>query len=177
MEPLEIAERLKDKFFTEIADISQFRDQVFISVKKERILDICSFLHDEPDIQMDYLADLCGVDYPDRKHRFEIIYNLFSMKHGHRLILKALVPEGDLYVESVVPVWSGANWHEREACDMFGIVFNGHPDLRRILMPEDWEGYPLRKDYPLKGPEGWEYKGYEETKELHSHDDEWNIRS
>ncbi len=175
MEPLEIVARVKDKFFSEVVTVSEFRDQVSVSVKRERLLDICRFLHDDPETHMDYLADLCGIDYPDRKFRFEVVYNLFSMKHRHRLLIKALIPEDDPTVESVVPVWNGANWHEREACDMYGIVFNGHPDLRRILMPEDWEGYPLRKDYPLKGPEDREYKGFEELKELHSHDDEWRI--
>lgn len=177
MEPLEIAEKLKEKYLAEIVDVTQFRDQVFVSVKRERILDICQFLRDEADIQMNFLADLCGVDYPDRSHRFEVIYNLYSIKHRHRLIIKALIPENDPSINSVVSLWKGASWHEREACDMFGIVFNGHPDLRRVLMPEDWEGYPLRKDYPLKGPEGWEYKGFEEAKELHTHDDEWSISS
>jgi NADH-quinone oxidoreductase subunit C len=158
MEPLEIVKRIKDKFFSEVVDVKEFRDQVSVSVKREKLLEICRYLHDDPDMHMDYLADLCGVDYPDNKFRFEVVYNLFSMKHEHRLIIKALLPEDEPAVESVVSVWNGANWHEREACDMYGIVFNNHPDLRRILMPEDWEGYPLRKDYPLKGPES-EYKG------------------
>ncbi|MBI5408958.1 MAG: NADH-quinone oxidoreductase subunit C [Nitrospirae bacterium] len=176
MEPLEIANKLRDKFPLDVADITSFRDQVFVSVKRERITDICRYLNEDQDIRMDYLADVCGVDYPEKKFRFEVIYNLYSLKHRHRLIVKALVPEDNPYIDSVVPIWSGANWHEREACDMYGIVFNGHPDLRRILMPEDWEGFPQRKDYPLKGPEGREYKGFEETKELHTHDNEWNIR-
>ena len=175
MEPLEIVNRLKDKFFSEIVDVVEFRDQVSVSIKREKALDICRYLYDTPDIYMNYLADLCGVDYPERKYRFEVVYNLYSLKHKHRIRIKALLPEDDPTVDSVVPVWKGANWYEREACDMYGIIFNGHPDLRRILMPEDWEGYPLRKDYPLKGPEK-EYKGFEETKELHSHDDEWSIR-
>ncbi len=177
MEPLEIVEKLKDKFSSEIVSVSQFRDQVAVSLKPDRIEDICRFLHDDPDIYMDYLADLCGVDYPDRKDRFEVVYNLFSIKHRHRLIIKALLPENSLSVDSVVPVWNTANWHEREVCDMYGIVFNGHPDLRRILMPEDWDGFPLRKDYPLKGPDDSEYKGFEEAKELHTHDKEWNIQA
>lgn len=177
MEPMEIVENLKEKFSGEIVSVSEFRDQVFVSVKREKVVDICRFLRDEPDIYMDYLADLCAVDYPERKYRFEVVYNLYSIKHGHRIAIKALIPESDLSVDSVVAIWNVANWHEREACDMYGIVFNGHPDLRRILMPEDWEGYPLRKDYPLKGREDWEYKGFEETKELHSHDKEWNIQS
>lgn len=177
MEPLEIIEKLKEKFAAEIMDVSEFGGQFSVSVRPGRIVDICRFLHDDPEIYMDYLADLCGVDYPDRKHRFEVVYNLFSIKHRHRLRIKALVSEKAPNIDSVVPVWSGANWHEREACDMYGIVFNGHPDLRRILMPDDWEGYPLRKDYPLKGPDGPEYKGLEELKALHSHDKEWNIQS
>jgi NADH-quinone oxidoreductase subunit C len=174
MEPLEIVDRIKDKFFSEIVDVKEFRDQVSVSVKREKLLEICRYLHDDPDMHMDYLADLLGVDYPDNKFRFEVVYNLFSMKHEHRILIKALLPEDEPAVESVVSVWNGANWHEREACDMYGIVFNNHPDLRRILMPEDWEGYPLRKDYPLKGPDS-EYKGFEELKELHAHDDEWMI--
>jgi NADH-quinone oxidoreductase subunit C len=177
MEPLEIVDRLKQKFFSEIVDVRQFRDQVFVSVKPEKITAMCSYLHDDPDISMDYLADLCGVDYPEHTHRFEVLYNLFSLKFRHRLILKALLNEESPAIDSVVSIWNGANWHEREACDMYGIVFNGHPDLRRILMPEDWEGYPLRKDYPLKGQEGWEYRGFEEMKDLHKNDPEWNISS
>ncbi|GBE04913.1 MAG TPA: NADH-quinone oxidoreductase subunit C [Nitrospirae bacterium] len=177
MEPLEIAELLKEKFPIEVQDVTNFRDQVSVSVKRDRISDICRYLIDDPDISMDFLSDLCGVDYPERRLRFEVVYNLCSLKYKHRIRIKALIPEDDPSIDSVVPLWSGANWHEREACDMFGIVFNGHPDLRRILMPEDWEGYPLRKDYPLRGPEGFEYRKYEELKELHTHDDEWTIKS
>ncbi|MBI4847690.1 MAG: NADH-quinone oxidoreductase subunit C [Nitrospirae bacterium] len=175
MEPLDIANKIREKFPLDVADITGFRDQVFVSVKAERITDMCRYLYEDPDVSMNFLADLCGVDYPDRKFRFEVIYNLYSIKHNHRIILKALIPEDNPTVDSVVPIWNGANWHEREACDMYGIIFNGHPDLRRILMPDDWEGFPLRKDYPLKGKEGAEYRGFEELKELHTHDKEWNI--
>jgi NADH-quinone oxidoreductase subunit C len=176
MEPLEIAEKIKNKFPDEVMDITHFSDQVSVTVKRERIIEICRYLYEDPDIHTNYLSDLCGVDYPGRRFRFEVVYNLYSLKYRHRIRIKALIPESDPSIDSVVPIWSGADWHERETCDMFGIVFNGHPDLRRILMPEDWEGYPLRKDYPLKGPEGWEYRGYKEIKELHSHDDEWGIK-
>ena len=138
MEPLEIVNRLKDKFLSEIVQVTEFRDQVFVSVNREKIVDICRYLHDDPDIHMDYLADLCGVDYPDNQYRYEVVYNLYSMKYKHRLVIKALIPGDAPDVDSVVPIWNGANWHEREACDMYGIVFNNHPDLRRILMPEDW---------------------------------------
>lgn len=175
MEPKEIAERIKDKFPLDVQDITSFSDQVSVSVKRDKIIDICRYLAEDPEIRMDFLSDLCGVDYPEREFRFEVVYNLYSLTYRHRIRLKALIPEESAFIDSVVPIWSGANWHERETCDMYGIVFQGHPDLRRILMPEDWEGYPQRKDYPLKGPEGWEYKNYDELKKLHSHDDEWSI--
>lgn len=154
MEPIQIAEKLKEKFPEEVVSITEFRGQVSAVVKKDRLLDICRYLHDDPECNMDYLRDLTAVDYPMRKGqpRFEVVYHLYSINHRHMLRLKALVPENDCSIDSVMPVWIGANWHERECFDMFGITFNGHPDLRRILMPEDWQGHPLRKDYPLKGP-------------------------
>lgn len=177
MEPLEIAERLKKQFAKEIVDISEFRGQASVTVKRERILDICHFLKVDPDIKMDYLADLCGVDYPERRFRFEVVYNLYSLTHRHQIRIKALLPSDAPTIESVIWIWKGAGWHEREAYDMFGIIFNSHPDLRRILMPEEWEGHPLRKDYPLKGSETWEYQDYEDAQVLHTSDDEWNIDS
>jgi NADH-quinone oxidoreductase subunit C len=175
MKPLEIAERLKKEFLSEIVDVSEFRGQVAITVKRERILDICHFLKVSLDISMDYLADLCGVDYPERRLRFEVVYNLYSIKHRHAIRIKALLPGETPTIESVVYIWKGAGWHEREAYDMFGIIFNSHPDLRRILMPDEWEGHPLRKDYPLRGTGTREYKDYEDAQVLHTNDDEWNI--
>ncbi|MBI4843418.1 MAG: NADH-quinone oxidoreductase subunit C [Nitrospirae bacterium] len=177
MEPLEIAEKLKREFANEVVDISEFRGQVSVTVKRERILDICRFLKSASEIEMDYLADLCGVDYPERRFRFEVVYNLYSIPHRHAIRLKALLPGDAPTIESVTPIWKGAEWHEREAYDMFGIVFNSHPDHRRILMPDTWDGYPLRKDYPLKGRDTSDYKEFNEAKLLHTHDDEWNIDS
>ena len=157
MEPLQIAERLKERFPDEVLDIKEFRGQVSVTVGKGNIVEISRFLHDEPDLSFDYLVDLCGVDYLGKKDvRFEVVYHLFSIKQRHALRLKAEVPENDVRIDSVMPVWIGVNWHERECYDMYGIVFDGHPDLRRVLLPEDWTGYPLRKDYPLQGPaEEW----------------------
>jgi NADH-quinone oxidoreductase subunit C len=175
MEPLEIGENLKKTYPDEVLEIFQFRDQVSVTVNRDRILDICRYLKKDTSLAMNFLSDLCGVDYKGRELRFEVVYNLYSMTHNHRIRIKALIPESDPSIESVVPVWSGANCHERETYDMFGIVFRGHPDLRRILLPEDWEGFPLRKEYPLKGPEGWEYRGYKEAKELHTHDGDWKV--
>jgi NADH-quinone oxidoreductase subunit C len=177
MEPLEIAEKLKKEFRHEVMNVSDFRGQVSVTVKRERILDICHFLKVSPEISMDYLADLCGVDYPERRFRFEVVYNFYSIKHNHSIRIKALLPGDAPAIESVIYLWKTAGWHEREAFDMFGIIFNSHPDLRRILMPEDWEGHPLRKDYPLKGSDNWEYSAFEDAQVLHTYDDEWNIDS
>ncbi len=129
-----------------------------------------SYLHSTPELLFDYLADLCGVDYLDRKdHRFEVVYNLLSITHNHSIRIKAAVPENDCKIDTVCGIWAGADWHERECYDMFGIHFNGHHDLRRILMPDDWQGHPLRKDYPLKsdlGEKEWEdFKKVIETAE------------
>jgi NADH-quinone oxidoreductase subunit C len=133
-----------------IVEASSFRDQVIIRVDKERIAEVCMFLRDTSGVEFDFLADLTAVDYPSRPQRFDIVYNLYSLTQNHRLRIKVAVGE-DETVPTVTPVWLGANWHEREVYDMFGVVFANHPDMRRILLPADWEGYPLRKDYPLAG--------------------------
>lgn len=163
MKPLEIANKIKEKFPDEVLDIREFRGQVSVTLKKNRILEICRYLHDAPELYFDYLVDICGVDYLGRKEkRFEVVYHLYSIKHRYAIRLKTEVSETDPNIDSVMPVWVGANWHERECYDMYGIVFKGHPDLRRILMPEDWERHPLRKDYPIRGPEK-EWAGFLEV--------------
>jgi len=155
MDPEQIAKTIEERFPGEVLATSTYAGQVSVSVKPEKIAEICRFLHDEPSIRMDHLADLTAVDfsaYPgDKGPRFEVVYNMISIVHRHRIRLKARVPEADPRIDTVTPVWNTANWHERETYDLMGIIFNGHPDLRRILLPEDWEGHPLRKEYPLKG--------------------------
>ena len=107
-------------------------------------------LRDRPDLRFALLIDLVGVDYHPRPPRFELVYLLVSLEHHHRLRLKVRLPGEDAHVQTVSDVWPAANWLEREVWDLFGIVFDGHPDPRRLLMPEDWEGFPLRKDYPVQ---------------------------
>jgi len=154
LNPKDIAEKVKEKFPDQVVDVAEFRDQVSVIVKKEQIIPILKYLHDDPLLSLDHLQDLTAVDYLKKKDvRFEVVYNLYSTRFRHHIRIRAQVPENDTKISSVVPIWAGADWHERECYDMFGVVFDGHPDLRRILMPEDWEGHPLRKDYPLQGPE------------------------
>lgn len=145
-----VVQKLKEKFPDSVLDTHSFRGDDTAIIKKEDILDVCRFLKSDPELAFDFLSDLCGVDYMGREPRFEVVYNIFSIKKHHRIRLKAMVGDGEK-IDSVVGIWGTADWHEREAYDMYGIVFEGHPNLTRILMPEDWDGHPLRKDYPLKG--------------------------
>jgi len=147
-------EKLKTKFADVILDITEFRNETTVTVRKEKIVEVCSFLKSDEELSFDYLSDLCGVDKLEEKDRFEIVYHLYSLKNKTRLRLKVKVDESDLKVPTVTSVWSTANWHERETYDMYGIQFEGHPDLRRIYMPEEFEYFPLRKDFPLMGIPG-----------------------
>ena len=148
---------LREDFPGAVQEAVSFEDEVTITVDREAIIPICRFLKEEPELRYDFLADLCGVDWwGKREPRFEVVYNLYSIARADRIRVKIRVPEG-VEVPSVTGVWPTANWHEREVFDMFGLRFMGHPDLQRILMPDDWEGYPLRKDYPVEEmPRWWE---------------------
>lgn len=117
-------------------------------VDAARIADVLHFLRDTPGLEFDVLVDLTAVDYLGQTPRFEIIYHLRSMKHDHRVRVKTRVPEQAPEIDSATSVWPAANWMEREVWDMYGIRFRGHPDPRRILLYEEFEGHPLRKDYP-----------------------------
>lgn len=155
MDPLQIAKMVEEKFSGQVLGTTTYAGQVAIMVKKDLIRDICLYLKDEPSLLMDHLVDLTAVDYStypgDTGPRFEVVYNLVSTEYHHRIRLKVRVPGEDPRVDTVSSIWQTANWHERETFDLMGITFDGHPDLRRILLPEDWEGHPLRKEYPLKG--------------------------
>ena len=125
------------------------RGQAVISVPRETVLDALRTLRDDPELQLDMLSDLTAVDYLPREPRFEVVYQLNSMTHHHRLRVKAGVPGADPRIASASSLWNAALWAEREVWDLFGIHFVGHPDLRRILMYPEFEGHPLRKDYPV----------------------------
>lgn len=124
--------------------------ELTVETRAERIVPVLQFLRDDPLAKFIMLIDLCGVDYPDRAKRFDVVYHLLSMHNNNRIRVKAKVAE-DNTIPSVISVYPCANWFEREAFDMYGIIFSGHPDLRRILTDYGFEGYPLRKDFPLTG--------------------------
>jgi NADH-quinone oxidoreductase subunit C len=149
MEKEKILEALKQKFPDSIEEVSvQFGDEI-ISIDCDSLLDIVRFLKEKPyDFAM--LLDITCVDYKGEKRRFEMVYHLFSLSQNNRLRIKARLHEKDPTIDSLTSLWNNANWLEREAYDMFGILFRGHPDLRRLFMYDGFEGHPLRKDYPLK---------------------------
>jgi NADH-quinone oxidoreductase subunit C len=153
MLPNEVYDKLKNEFGDDILSINQEPNyEPFINVNANNLLDIMLFLRDEKGLEYDYLSCLSGMDY---KENLGIVYHLFSVKSSDRIIIKVEVPKESPDVPTLEKVWLTADWHEREAYDMYGINFVGHHNLIRILSPYDWEGYPLRKDY--KGPE--EYHG------------------
>ena len=154
MDNATVIEQLRAALPGAIEATSEFRGQLSISVPREAIVEVARFLRDDPELSYNFLENLCGVDYLGRDPRFEMVYHLLSHQNHHRVCLKVGVPEDDPSVPTLTTLWSTANWQERETYDMFGISFPGHPGLYRILMPDEWEGFPQRKDVPL---------GYEEV--------------
>jgi NADH-quinone oxidoreductase subunit C len=144
MKPQEISALLTERFSAAILESQLEGMNPWSAIEPSALLEISQFMRSEDSLRMDHLELLGGVDYKDH---IEVVYILYSMKHHHRYTLKCRLSRETPMVHTVESVWSVANWHEREAFDMFGVVFEGHSDLRRILCPDDWEGYPLRKDY------------------------------
>ena len=144
----DIVDKLKAKNENWTSDVAEAHGEVTIILPRESIVEVCVFLKNEAGFDM--LADLCGVDRgPEEDPRFEVNYHLFSTTHYQRMRLKVLLSEDNASVATVTQVWKTAEWHEREVYDLMGVYFLGNRDLRRILCPEDWEGFPLRKDYKM----------------------------
>jgi NADH-quinone oxidoreductase subunit C len=142
----EFVQRFRAKFGAALLEAMEDRKQAILTVDRARLTEIALHLRDEE--KFDMLADLTAVDWPKREKRFDVVLNLYSFAKNERLMIKVHAADAE-HVPSVVSVWPTANWQEREVFDMFGIVFSGHPDLKRILLPDEWQGYPLRKDYDI----------------------------
>ena len=156
-----VPKKLKEQFNEINFEVSEYLDELTIKLPKEHIVEVCDFLKKDSDLEFLLCQDLTAIDWAKRKNRFTVVYHIYSFKNNFRLRLKADVDESDpaadkadCSIDSVTSVWKGANWQERETYDMYGIKFNNHPDLRRMYMPEDFEYYPLRKDFPLMGIPG-----------------------
>lgn len=141
-------ERINEKFAEAVRGTGSFRDQHWVEIDAERLVEICNWLHDDPVNSYDVLLDVTAIHWPDDPQPMELIYHLYSSEHNDRLRLKARTGEVGP-VPSLADIWKAADWNERETYDMFGITFDGHPDLRRILMPDEYTDFPLRKEFPL----------------------------
>ncbi|MCH8273742.1 MAG: NADH-quinone oxidoreductase subunit C [Armatimonadetes bacterium] len=154
-ERLEVV-RVRERFPDAIIKVKEFRGDTFICIKREALREVALFLRDDPELEYKFFSECTCVDYSKWKHerdlpeRFEIIYNLYSLKYYSRIFLKAGADDG-VPVPSLIPVYPGAEYPEREIWDLFGVQFEGHPKLKRFLLPDDWAGHPLRKEYPLGG--------------------------
>jgi NADH-quinone oxidoreductase subunit C len=152
--PTKTVEALRAKFGETIREVVEFRGDTSATIAKETVLEVLGFLKGEAGLDYNFLSTLTAIDDWPEEPRFTVVYQLYSMRFNARFRVKVRVAGDDTVLPSVTGIYRNADWHERETYDMFGITFTGHPDLRRLLMPADWTGYPLRKDYPL---------GYEEV--------------
>ncbi|MGH9666945.1 MAG: NADH-quinone oxidoreductase subunit C [Bryobacteraceae bacterium] len=144
-----VADLIKEKIPDAVEEVKEAFGELTLFIAPASIVDVCRFLKNEQEFNR--IDDVTAVDWHPAEPRFEVVYHLHSLPRNQRLRMKCRVSGPQPEIDSVTPVWRGANWYEREVYDMFGIVFRNHPDLTRILMPLDWDGYPLRKDYPIHG--------------------------
>ena len=152
-------ERAYPEFHDAIERVVVYRDELTLHIKRDRLFEVAKKLRDTPSLRFEMCMGVNGVHYPaDTGRELHAVYPLLSLTHNRRIRLEVSVPESDPHIPSLVELWAGNNWHERETYDMFGIIFDAHPSLTRILMPDDWHGHPQRKDYPLGGI-AIEYKG------------------
>jgi NADH-quinone oxidoreductase subunit C len=147
----QIVEKLKTRFPESVLGTDEFRGDLTVVIRKDDIAGVAEFITSDPELSFDLIIDACGVDMYRPEERFEVVYTIYSLKNKRYLRLKVRVGEENPVVPTVTGVWPGANWHERETWDMFGIKFAGHPDLRRLYLPEEFDYHPLRKDFPLMG--------------------------
>ena len=149
-----IPQKIKEKLPNINFEKSEYRGELTLYFSKNDIVEVCKYLKEDPELEFLLCEDITAIDWAKRKNRFTMVYHIFSLKNKFRLRLKADIDEDECSIDSVVSVWRTSNWQEREVYDMYGITFNNHPDLRRMYMPEDFEYYPLRKDFPLMGIPG-----------------------
>lgn len=146
MSPTEIHQRLQDQYAAAVTSFAADALDPFMLVKPDSIVEMCRFLHDDPDLAFDCLTNMSGVDFLKEDY-IQVVLHLYSYSHRHAIVIKVNVSREEPSMPSVEAIWKAANWLEREIYDLLGVVFTGHPDLRRLLMPEDWIGHPLRKDF------------------------------
>ena len=151
VQPAPVVERLRAWDATAVSEVIEFRGELTLVVPREQLRRVCDYLRGAPGLEFDFLSDVSAMDRFPSEPRFELNYHLLSISTRQSVRLRVRLQGSDPLVDTVTTIWPTAEWHEREAFDLLGVRFAGHPDLRRILMPENWEGHPLRKDYPVEG--------------------------
>lgn len=149
-----ITDKVKEKFGAALEEVSDFRDDLCLTIKKDQIIQLGKFLKEDSDLEFVMLKDVTAIDWATRKKRFTTVYHIYSFKLNYTLRIKTNIDDDPPAIESVTPVWRSADWYERETWDMYGIKFINHPDLRRMYMPEGFEYHPLKKDFPVLGIPG-----------------------
>lgn len=149
-----VIQKIKSKLQNSIEEINDFRGDLSITIQKDKIVELAEFLKSDDELHFETCIDVTAIDWATRKNRFTVVYHMYSYKNNFTLRIKANIDEEPPKIETVSHIWKSANWYERETYDMYGIIFLNHPDLRRMYMPEGFEYYPLRKDFPLLGIPG-----------------------
>ena len=147
-----IIKKVKDRFGESLLAVEDFRGDLAITFDSKKIVELANYLNDDPELQFEICKDVTAIDWASRKNRFTIVYHVYSLKNDFLLRIKTNLESEE--IDSVTKVWKAADWYERETYDMYGINFKNHPDLRRVYMPEEFEYYPLRKEFPLMGIQG-----------------------
>jgi NADH-quinone oxidoreductase subunit C len=156
----ELLKKISDKFHDQVTVLGEPFGLATLETGREQIIDVLSWLKNEPTLQFIYLTDITAIHYPDQEKSIGIIYHLHSLANNVRVRLKVFLSGDDVHIPTATVVWDGANWMERETYDFFGVIFDGHPDLRRILNVDDMEAFPMRKEYPLEDPNRVDKKDY-----------------
>jgi NADH-quinone oxidoreductase subunit C len=156
----ELLTSIKAKFEADVTEISEPFGLLTFETSREKIIELLTFLKTDPKLQFIYLSDLTGIHYPEREKPIGVIYHLHSLVNNVRVRIKVFVADGDVHVPTATVLWNGANWMERETYDFFGVIFDGHPDLRRILNVDDMTVFPMRKEYPLEDPNRVDKRDY-----------------
>lgn len=149
-----IVEKLKTSFDESVQEVSDFRNDLSITIASNKIVEVAKFLKEDPELEFVMCKDVTAIDWATRKNRFTVVYHVYSYKNNFTLRLKCNISEEPPVIDTVSSIWPSANWYERETFDMYGITFNNHPDLRRMYMPEGFEYHPLRKEFPVLGIPG-----------------------
>ncbi len=155
-----LVQKISDKFGAQILSVAEPYGLLTLETGKAAIIDVLDYLKNDPELQFIFLTDITAIHYPEQEKQIGVIYHLHSLKHNVRVRIKVFIPSDDAHMPTATVLWDGANWMERETYDFYGVLFDGHPDLRRILNVDDMTVFPMRKEFPLEDPNRIDKKDY-----------------